>query len=313
MRRVAQAANFRHAVYGPSELFYGELYSSQEVDCRPTLARPGTRDPYSGCVGAYLEQYDLYDFLLFSLPDNDHYSHRHGPDATVTSIARADRYLEQLVEAAGGIGAVLRRPRRDPDGRPRADRGRPSASGSRTRCRRLACAAAQRPGARGRRAGGLPGRALGDGLRARRRRTARRALPAVLRAPARARGRRPAGLAGGRARPACGPRAASCGSRRDGACATPRRDAGTSRDARRRSRPSVATASGTSRAYPGRAAPAVGGARLRRRGGRAAVGRARLRVRGLGRRRPRRRRQPRLAAARRLARSARVPQLRSRT
>ena len=52
LRRVAQAANFRHAVYGPAELFYGELYSSQEVDCRPTLARPGTRDPYSGCVGA---------------------------------------------------------------------------------------------------------------------------------------------------------------------------------------------------------------------------------------------------------------------
>ena len=102
LRRVVQAANFRHAVYGPSELFYGELYSSQPVDCRPTLARPGTRDPYSGCVGSYLEEYDLYDFMLFSLPDNDHYSHRLGPDATVTSIARADRYLEQLVQAGSG-------------------------------------------------------------------------------------------------------------------------------------------------------------------------------------------------------------------
>lgn len=107
MRRVAQAANFRHAVYGPAELFYGEMYSSQEVDCRATLARPGTRDPYSGCVGSHLEQYDLYDFMLFSLPDNDHYSHRHGPDATVTSIARADRYLEQLVQAGGGIESFL--------------------------------------------------------------------------------------------------------------------------------------------------------------------------------------------------------------
>jgi hypothetical protein len=102
LRRVVQAANFRHAVYGPAELFYGELYSSREVDCRPTLARPGTRDPYSGCVGAHLEEYDLYDFMLFSLPDNDNYSHRLGPDATVTSIARADRYLEQLVQAGGG-------------------------------------------------------------------------------------------------------------------------------------------------------------------------------------------------------------------
>jgi hypothetical protein len=107
LRRVAQAANFRHAVYGPAELFYGELYSSQAVDCRPTLARPGTRDPYSGCVGSYIEQHDLYDFLLFSLPDNDHFSHRFGPQATVESIARADRYLSELAEPAGGIGPFL--------------------------------------------------------------------------------------------------------------------------------------------------------------------------------------------------------------
>jgi type I phosphodiesterase/nucleotide pyrophosphatase len=103
MRRVAQAANFRHAVYGPAELFYGELYSSREVDCRPTLARPGTRDAYSGCVGEYLARYDLYDFLLFSLPDNDHYSHRNGPGATVTSIAWADQSLARLAKGAGGV------------------------------------------------------------------------------------------------------------------------------------------------------------------------------------------------------------------
>lgn len=107
MRRVARAANFRHAVYGPAELFYGELYSSRAVDCRPTLARPGTRDAYSGCVGAHLAEYGLYDFLLFSLPDNDHYSHRHGPEATVSSIAWADRNIAQLVDASGGTGSFF--------------------------------------------------------------------------------------------------------------------------------------------------------------------------------------------------------------
>jgi predicted AlkP superfamily pyrophosphatase or phosphodiesterase len=107
LRRVAQAANFRHAVYGPSELFYGELYSSQVVECRPTLARPGTRDPYSGCVGAHVEKHDLYDFMLFSLPDNDHHSHRFGPQSTVESIARADRHLAELAEPAGGIERFL--------------------------------------------------------------------------------------------------------------------------------------------------------------------------------------------------------------
>jgi hypothetical protein len=103
LRRVALAATFRHAVYGPAELFYGELYSSREVECPPTLARPGTRDPYSGCVGAFVERNDLYDFMLFSLPDNDHFSHRRGPAGTVSSIARADRHLGELVEAAGGM------------------------------------------------------------------------------------------------------------------------------------------------------------------------------------------------------------------
>jgi Type I phosphodiesterase / nucleotide pyrophosphatase len=103
MRRVARAANFRHAVYGPAELFYGELYASRPVDCPPTLARPGTRDPYSGCVGAFVERNDLYDFMLFSLPDNDHFSHRHGPGSTVASIARADRHLAEVVDAAGGL------------------------------------------------------------------------------------------------------------------------------------------------------------------------------------------------------------------
>ncbi len=103
MRRVARAANVRQAVYGPAELFYGELYASREVDCPPTLARPGTRDPYSGCVGAFLERNDLYDFMLFSLPDNDHFSHRHGPTATEKSIARADGHLGEVIEAAGGV------------------------------------------------------------------------------------------------------------------------------------------------------------------------------------------------------------------
>ena len=108
MRRVAQAANLRQAVYGPSELFYGELYASKVVDCQASLARPGTRDPYSGCVGAYMERYDLYDFLLFSLPDNDHFSHSHGPQATVASIERADASLRRLAEAAGGEERFLR-------------------------------------------------------------------------------------------------------------------------------------------------------------------------------------------------------------
>jgi hypothetical protein len=58
-------------------------------------------------VGSYIERHDLYDFLLFSLPDNDHFSHRFGPAATVASIARADHHLRELMDAAGGVGPFL--------------------------------------------------------------------------------------------------------------------------------------------------------------------------------------------------------------
>lgn len=107
LRRVAVAASFRHATWGPDELFYGELYSSRPVDCKPTLARPGTRDEYSACVGRELAENDLYDFLLFSLPDNDHHSHKFGPEAQIESIARADAALAELVDAAGGLDRFL--------------------------------------------------------------------------------------------------------------------------------------------------------------------------------------------------------------
>ncbi len=103
LRRMAEAAKFHHAVWGPDELFYGELYASRKVPCRPTLARPGTRDEYSACVGVELVEQDLYDLLLFSLPDNDYHSHRYGPGATLDSIAHADRSLAAIVDAAGGI------------------------------------------------------------------------------------------------------------------------------------------------------------------------------------------------------------------
>jgi hypothetical protein len=109
LRRVAVAASFRHATWGPDELFYGELYASRRVDCRPTLARPGTRDEYSGCVGRELVASDLYDFLLFSLPDNDHHSHNLGPEAQVESIARADAAFAELVDAGGGLDEFLAR------------------------------------------------------------------------------------------------------------------------------------------------------------------------------------------------------------
>lgn len=98
---------FRHAVYGPREFFYADLFASRRTGCRSQLGLPGVRDQHAGCVGAHLVEHDLFDFLLLSLPDNDTHSHKNGPFAQVTSLAAADRQIERMMNAAGGADAFL--------------------------------------------------------------------------------------------------------------------------------------------------------------------------------------------------------------
>jgi hypothetical protein len=106
LTRLASAV-FRHAVYGPQELFYADIFASRRTPCRSQLGLPGVRDQHSGCVAEYLVEHDLFDFLLLSLPDNDTHSHKNGPFAQVESIAAADRQIERMMNAAGGIDAFL--------------------------------------------------------------------------------------------------------------------------------------------------------------------------------------------------------------
>ncbi len=106
-RRIAEAAQFRHPVYGARELFYADLFDSRDTGCTSALGLPGQRDRHTACVGAYLVEHGLFDFLLFSLPDNDTYSHKVGPDGQVRSIAEADRALERIMHVAGGPEAFL--------------------------------------------------------------------------------------------------------------------------------------------------------------------------------------------------------------
>lgn len=109
LARIAKTALFRDAVLGPRELFYADIFASRRTGCRSQLGLPGVRDAHSGCVGAQLVADDLFDFLLLSLPDNDGWSHKHGPDAQVDSIAEADSQIARLADAAGGIDALLDR------------------------------------------------------------------------------------------------------------------------------------------------------------------------------------------------------------
>jgi predicted AlkP superfamily pyrophosphatase or phosphodiesterase len=107
LARIVASTLFRRTIDGPQELFYADLYASRRTGCRGQLGLPGARDQHTGCVGSYLVEHDLFDFLLFSLPDNDAYSHRNGPHAQVTSLHAADRQLERLMHAGGGPDEFL--------------------------------------------------------------------------------------------------------------------------------------------------------------------------------------------------------------
>jgi predicted AlkP superfamily pyrophosphatase or phosphodiesterase len=108
LRRAVDATKlkFRHHTWGPTDLFYGDLYASREVPCKSTSI-PGNRDEYAACCAAELAEGELFDFLLLSLPDNDNYSHKHGPEASVESIAKADACFATFAEAAGGLDRFL--------------------------------------------------------------------------------------------------------------------------------------------------------------------------------------------------------------
>ncbi len=107
LTRLASATLLRHPVMGPRELFYADIFASRRTGCRSGLGMPGMRDQHSGCVAAYLVEHDLFDFLLLSLPDNDWYSHKHGPEGQVRSLALADRQLARMMEPAGGVERFL--------------------------------------------------------------------------------------------------------------------------------------------------------------------------------------------------------------
>ena len=106
LTRVASTL-MRHAVMGPRELFYADIFASRRTGCRSGLGMPGVRDRHSGCVSSYLVEHDLFDFLLLSLPDNDWHSHKRGPEGQLQSLAQADLQLARVCEAAGGVDEFL--------------------------------------------------------------------------------------------------------------------------------------------------------------------------------------------------------------
>jgi hypothetical protein len=98
-------------VLGPRRFFFYNLFES-DVTGAPLSWRnraDGTIDAYAAAVGRWLVTRDGFDFLVYYLSDYDYASHELGPDAAHEALARADAAVGVLVEAAGGLDALLER------------------------------------------------------------------------------------------------------------------------------------------------------------------------------------------------------------
>jgi predicted AlkP superfamily pyrophosphatase or phosphodiesterase len=98
-------------VDGPRRFFYFSLFES-DVTGAPLAIRTrsgGSIDAYAAAVGRWLVTRDGFDFLFYYLPDYDYASHALGPGAAQEALARSDRAVGALVEAAGGLDELLDR------------------------------------------------------------------------------------------------------------------------------------------------------------------------------------------------------------
>jgi predicted AlkP superfamily pyrophosphatase or phosphodiesterase len=89
---------------GPKRFFFYSLFESDQTGA-PLAWRnrsAGTVDDYAAAVGRWLVTRDGFDFFAFYLSDYDYLSHAHGPDSPRDGVARVDRALWSLMEAAGG-------------------------------------------------------------------------------------------------------------------------------------------------------------------------------------------------------------------
>lgn len=108
---LASRNRWYEAISGPRRFFFFNLYESDPVGA-PLAVRSrtaGSVDRYAAAVGRWLVTRDGFDFLVYYLPDYDFASHVAGPTGTAAALARSDRCLVELMEAAGGFDDFLDR------------------------------------------------------------------------------------------------------------------------------------------------------------------------------------------------------------
>ena len=110
-RHLPTLPGLTRPAYGPRRFFFYNLFES-DVTGAPMAVKgraAGSVDVYAAAVGRWLVTRDGFDFLAYYLPDYDFASHVSGPDGAGEALARSDRAVGALMEAAGGPDEFLER------------------------------------------------------------------------------------------------------------------------------------------------------------------------------------------------------------
>jgi hypothetical protein len=111
IRHLPTLPGLARPAYGPRRFFFFNLYES-DVTGAPMAVKGramGSVDEYAAAVGRWLVTRDGFDFFVFYLPDYDFASHLRGPEGALEALARSDRAVGALMEAAGGPDELLER------------------------------------------------------------------------------------------------------------------------------------------------------------------------------------------------------------
>jgi hypothetical protein len=95
------------SIPGPKEHYFADVVSGPAGGCnefpkgRKLEHRIQATDGWAACVTRELLERDAADMILFYLHENDHESHRSGPESQVDSLASADEHLAYVLDSLG--------------------------------------------------------------------------------------------------------------------------------------------------------------------------------------------------------------------
>lgn len=90
---------------GPKEHYFADAITGPSDACTKLISARGIEkriratDAWAACVTRELLERDAADMILFYLHENDHCSHKDGPDTQVDNLAEADEHLAYVLDA----------------------------------------------------------------------------------------------------------------------------------------------------------------------------------------------------------------------